>query len=479
VVSSSVDAHPAGAQLLTHACPPATGPLGLAHPVARAAGSEATRGPRQPAGAAGLENYASSVSPPPGEGRSGGRRRRYARRSILWNESSLSRVRKCGRIRHGELVGVRAGANGGGFSGLVTCGSVWACPVCNAKIAAVRRLEVGAAVAAWMARGGAVIFMTRTLRHHKGQRLSDLWTGLAGAWRSMLGGQHWKKRGDTLGLHGLLRVIETTTGRNGWHVHVHSLLFVAGTVTDDQVEDFGGWSAARWSRAVVRQKLPAPLAIGQDVRVIRDVRDSALADYLAKMDEGGRPADALGLELTHTQSKTARDAHSTRPVWDLLTDVAAGDADALDLWHEWEAASKGRKQLFWSRGLRRDLLGATPEREDEVIASEEAGDRDLLWITPDGWASLVASPGLIPKVLDAVEHSLGLLVDFLTSHGIDHLLPEGTDSEQSTAQSSSPGPARGGVPRRVLLAGRARASRLGAEHSAGGRLQGDATPDHR
>jgi hypothetical protein len=330
-----------------------------------------------------------------------------------------------------------------------------------------------------MARGGAVVFMTRTLRHHKGQRLADLWTGLAGAWRSMLGGQHWKKRGDTLGLHGLLRVIETTTGRNGWHVHVHSLLFVAGTVTDDQVDDFGGWSAARWSRAVVRQKLPAPLAIGQDVRVIRDVRDSALADYLSKMDEGGRPADALGLELTHTQSKTARDAYSTRPVWDLLTDVSAGDADALDLWHEWETASKGRKQLFWSRGLRRDLLGDVRERDDEQIAQEEVGDRDLLWITADGWSSLVASPGLIPKVLDAVEHSLGRLVDFLTSHGIDHLLPEGTDSEQSTTQSGSSGPAHGGVPRRVLLAGRARAARLGHEQPAGWRLQADATPDHR
>lgn len=330
-------------------------------------------------------------------------------------------------MRHGDLVGVRAGARGAGFSGLVTCGSPWACPVCNAKIAAVRRLEVGAAVAAWMARGGSVLFMTRTLRHHKGQRLATLWEGLSGAWRSMLGGQHWQKRGATLGLHGLLRVTETTHGDNGWHVHVHSLLFVAGDVADDVVDDFAGWSAARWSRAVVRQGLAAPLAIGQDVRVIRDVRDSALADYLSKMDDSGAaPADAIGLELTHTQSKEARDTYSTRPVWDLLTDVADGDADALDLWHEWERASKGRKQLMWSQGLRRDLLGGVVERQDEEIAADDAGDRDLLWITGDGWSELVAAPELIPRVLEAAEHSVGLLTEFLASHHIPYLLPKET-----------------------------------------------------
>jgi hypothetical protein len=374
-----------------------------------------------------LENYASSVSPPPSGGRSTARARRYRRRAVLWTVSSLARVRKCGRVRRGELVTVRRGANGAGFSGLVTCGSVWSCPCCNAKIAAVRRLEVGAAVAAWMARGGSVIFMTRTLRHHKGDRLGKLWDGLAGAWRSMLGGQHWKKRGDRLGLHGLVRVVETTEGSNGWHVHVHALLFVAGTVTDDQVDDFAGWSAARWSRAVVRQGLPAPLAVGQDARIIRDVRDSALADYLSKMDQSPRDADALGLELTHTQSKEARDTYSTRPVWDLLTDIErTGDLDAVELWREWEQASQGRKQIFWSRGLRRDLLGSEEERSDEQIASEDPQGEDLVHITAEGWSYLVAHSEVIPRVLDAAEHSVALLRELLDAHGIAYLARENT-----------------------------------------------------
>ncbi|MEZ0494666.1 protein rep, partial [Kineococcus sp. TBRC 1896] len=374
-----------------------------------------------------LENYAGTVSPSfsprRAERRQASRSRRYRRRSLLWRESSLSRVRKCGRVRRGDLVAVRRGPNGAGFSGLTTCGSPWACPVCNAKIAAVRRLEVGAAVAAWMARGGAVLFVTRTLRHHRGHQLAQLWDGLAGAWRSMLGGKAWQTRKTALGLHGLVRVVETTTGDNGWHVHVHALLFISGDVSDDQVADFGGWSAARWSRAVVRQGLPAPLAVGQDVRVIRDVRDSALADYLAKMDESGRDADALGLELTHTQSKQARDVHATRPVWDLLTDVEKGDADALDRWHEWERVSKGRKQLMWSPGLRRDLLGAAPERSDEDIAGQDHHGEDLVLITADGWSYLVQHPPVIPKVLDAAEHSPSLLRQLLDDHSIPFLAP--------------------------------------------------------
>ena len=35
------------------------------------------------------------------------------------------------------------------YAGLTTCGSIWACPVCSAKIRNTRALEISAATAAW------------------------------------------------------------------------------------------------------------------------------------------------------------------------------------------------------------------------------------------------------------------------------------------------------------------------------------------
>ena len=75
--------------------------------------------------------------------------------------STLKRVRKCGYCTAGaegggpglRLTANPKGGNIAGFSGLATCGSVWACPVCSAKIA-TRRAEELADVMRFGARTG-------------------------------------------------------------------------------------------------------------------------------------------------------------------------------------------------------------------------------------------------------------------------------------------------------------------------------------
>lgn len=367
-------------------------------------------------GAAGpLENYANSVSPstsPKGTARA----RRYARRALLWDVSSQVRVRKCGKVTRSATghVGVRYGANGAGFSGLCTCGSIWACPVCNAKVMAHRALELGCAVAAWQAKGGAMLFTTLTVRHNRSQPLAQVWQTVTEAWRSVVAGKAWVSMRARLGVAGYVRAVEVTHGRNGWHVHIHALVLVQGAVTTGDVAHFEGWIVDRWSRAVVRRGAAAPLARAQDVRLVRDVADGDLAAYVTKQTD-------LALELTQSQSKRARYAHSTVPVWDLLTRVERdGDLDALDLWHEWERGSKGHMQLTWSKGLRA-MLALGVERTDEEVAEQEAGDFDLLLITSEGWSSLVGRPHLIPEVLVAAENSGPALRAFLREHAVEYV----------------------------------------------------------
>jgi hypothetical protein len=380
-------------------------------------------------------------------------------------------VRQCGRVRCSAdgLVGLKRASSAvgvgarSGLSGLKTCGSVWACPVCNAKVMAQRAQELGDAVAAHHAAGGTTIFGTSTLRHHQGQRLDVLWDALSKAWAACTSGKAWIGRSAGLGVEGFVRAAEVNVSwDNGWHVHLHWILFSRAGVTTDQVADFGGWFAARWSRAVVRRGLAAPLAIGQDARLVRTVADGDLAKYVTKSDGPSK----LGLELTQSQSKRARSAHVTVPAWELLSQIEeTGDLDMLDLWREYEQASHGRRQLTWSHGLRRRLLGQEVEQTDEQIASEEVGDETLLYFAPDGWAYLVDHAPLIPKVLDAADHSRELVLELLDGLGIPYLLPQEVHDEQSTAQGSE-APSRlsgGAVPRRQLHRALAHGRRLSDE----------------
>lgn len=359
-----------------------------------------------------LDTYANNFAPPSeGPPKVSPRSRRYGRRTLLWDVSTLERVRKCGRVRRDADVRVR-GSEGGpvGFAGLCSCGSVWACPVCNAKIMARRSDELNAAITTWHARGGRVGLLTLTLRHSRSDSLDSCWSVLSGAWKRVVDGRVWRKWRDRLGSPGYVRAVEVTHGGNGWHVHIHLLLFLRNVQV---LEDFEEWIIPKWVRSVQALGFAAPTGDGQDLRLISGCSDPAVADYLTKA------SDNLGLELTHSQGKTARRANATVPPWQLLTDVLEdGDADALDLWTEWEEGSRGRRQINWSRGLR-ELLDLTAEKSDEDIAAETPGDDDLVLIPGEEWdGHILRRPHLIPKILDAAEKGPSRLRRFLIREGI-------------------------------------------------------------
>ncbi|WP_143510667.1 hypothetical protein [Pseudonocardia sp. Ae717_Ps2] len=89
---------------------------------------------RGPSGTARIRRYATSTG---------------ARRELA-AITSLSRVKKCGRVSTNEggevslhhTPGPEGEPGTAGFGGLATCGSVWACPVCSAKISARRSKDL-------------------------------------------------------------------------------------------------------------------------------------------------------------------------------------------------------------------------------------------------------------------------------------------------------------------------------------------------
>lgn len=337
---------------------------------------------------------------------------RYAARRVLWNETNLKRIRSCGRAVIAGKAGVSVkvstsdtGSRSVGYSGLASCGSTWACPCCSVKIAAERSNEISRAVDAWNARGGRVALVTLTMRHRRGQWLSELWDSVGKAWTAATDGRGWRADSAEFGVAmpreiksghrkgqvvvekriGFTRVVEVTHGKNGWHVHIHALMFLKGGTRIQDAQRLGDSMFGRWLPALTRRGFTAPsLRHGVDVRMITGGDASKLGDYFNKaVYAGAVDKDKAGWEIAGGTHKMGR--KENRTPFQILEDVVAnGDEADLALWHEWERGSRGRRQLTWSIGLR-DFLGLNEERTDEEIAEDELGGEVELEITNAEW----------------------------------------------------------------------------------------------
>lgn len=334
------------------------------------------------------------------------RQRRYRLRDGERLFTTLSRVAKCGKTTIGGAVELRASGDGSrvGFGGLSTCGSVWACPVCAAKISARRRDEVAELVAHAQAEGAEVSMLTLTMRHHHGQQLEALWDALSYGWSRLTSGRAWQQFEVQAGIIGYIKSTEITYSNvNGWHVHLHVLIVTSRSIyIPIACQRAQGRArqpypveyrlpkdiiAERWERALkVKGVEVIPERGGVDWDVANDVEK--LANYVTKFGNKSSASDRLSAEMTLGQYKKAR-KNASRTLWQILEDaVATGDMDDIEVWQEYERISCGRRAMTWSRGLREwASLGA--EQSDEEIAEEVAGDRVVALIDADSWRRVV------------------------------------------------------------------------------------------
>lgn len=360
-----------------------------------------------------LENIANRVAQPLDY-----RAERWQARGILWRESALPRVQTCGKhsITGDGTVQVRANGRAVGYAGLATCGSVWACPVCNAKIQAVRRLEVGVAIAAHP----AAAFGAYTLRHRRGQDLDTLWRALSKCWQAVARDLMVRRTRAALGHVGIIRAAECTHGDHGWHPHLHPVHLFDREVTSAEVQVLHAVEVRAWVAAAERLGLDAPLDRAQHLHLVTGDRAAdALGDYFTKASY--RPStEAVGWEMTSTQTKSRTRAAGATP-WDLLRRVYLdGDADALDLWHAWERGSKGKRALTWSRGLRA-RVGLDTEATDEEIAEAVVGSESDAGLVIEDWTPIRKNPALGGRLLSAIGPTMDWTAGrrFCDEHGIN------------------------------------------------------------
>ena len=363
------------------------------------------------------------VSAPARRGPSGrATARRYALQDTAGKLLPGWRVASCMRQRIDDLVKVIHHPEHGtaSYGGVMTCGSVWTCPVCATRVAARRREEIERGAANWRAKGGGFLLVTFTLRHHKGQRLETLLETMNQGHRWARGGRVWQRLAREFGIRGAITSRETTIGGNGWHPHLHAIWFTDTTLTTAQNMQLTQAMSERWIKALKKYGGDANKHNGFNIQVVNASDDSSFKqaiDYPVKAAKQWSVVD----ELVKGGTKLARG--ESRNISQLLGMAHLGDTDAGKLFREYAHATKGDNLVVWTPGLRA-LCGLEDEEktDGELAQEQEKGGEVVLLIPGEQWVTICAQ-GLRGKLLYAfMRGGPGELASWGELHSLDFKL---------------------------------------------------------
>lgn len=328
------------------------------------------------------------------------RANRWALKSVVNRLLAGSRTSKCMILRAPAIGGglspiqVQKGQNckRAFYNGLMSCGSVWTCPVCASKIAERRRNELAEGMESARSQGLRIHFVTLTVPHGIGDDLHILLERLRGALKRLSQGKYGISSQLKGALVGYIRTLEVTHGKNGWHPHYHLLVFTDPSITTAQLHSI---YAPAWQRACRLAGLPIP----SDLHGCT-VQDGSYAD---------KYASKWGLEDEMTKSHIKQTRQKGATPWGLLRCVLDGDDPvypaerAASLFQLYAHAFKGSRQLYWSNGLR-NKLDLNKEVSDEILAEQPDDERAILIaeLTVSDWR-IIRSNKAEAAILDAAE----------------------------------------------------------------------------
>ncbi len=317
---------------------------------------------------------------------------RQALRTTSRNISPNRRHQSCGHANGGDVILNALGERIYG-SGLRSCGSVWECPICSHRISMQRAKEAEEVLHAHLDAGGGAMFQTLTTPHDPTDRLKKLRVDLGTAWTAAKNLAPWKGVNGVvrqLGIQNVIRSLEGTVGRSGWHPHLHNLILTERPLTEEEGEQLRHTIYNLWADQMEKRgyRRPAPKRCQLDHVSRRDV-----GRYLSKF--------GAALELVSGRGKGARNGNRTP--WEVLADYREhGRAEDRILWKEWVTGMKGARQLTGLSQARKRLGLAEPKSDEDVAEVEEVQTdqaeleekpRQVARINPKAWAVVQRTEG--------------------------------------------------------------------------------------
>lgn len=299
------------------------------------------------------------------------------------------------------------------YGGLFTCGSVWMCTVCSAKITERRRGEMSIAICYCNKHQHLVCMQTYTFSHKRYDSLLEALQSYLAARRRVKQGKRYQWMKVHYKIVGTINALEITwSPRNGWHVHGHELV-----IFEDISANLDAYEAdARdiWDNAA---RLEGLMVNKRGYRL--DRTRGGVEDYIAKWGhEPTRPVWGPEAEIAKGHIKQARNEKGMTP-FGLLAASYQGDEQAGRLFVEFATCFKGKHQLHWSKGLK-ELVGLK-HKTDEEIAAEDREESDLFGqLTREHW-QVVRANQVRGELLQVLERN-GLWSDveqFLRELGVE------------------------------------------------------------
>lgn len=304
-------------------------------------------------------------------------------------------------------VTVYRSAEGASYGNLSTCGSVWHCPICSAKVTETRRQELQAAINTWAKKGGEVYLMSLTFPHQIDQSLDANLKKFSEALKKFKNSRQYKNTMAEAGGQGSIRALEVTHGVNGWHPHTHDLVFAASGQLA-KLQDL----QMVWIDTLIRTGIAERSQLNDMLKAAFDVQNGDYAaEYVAKFGHEATEASkalthnhwGVSHELTKAHAKVGKRLGGRTP-FTLLLDYIKGDKSSGELFQEFGIQFKGKRQLFWSPKLRK-MLAIEAEKTDAEIAAEDLPDREFVTVLDSKQWNLILSRNARFEVLRVAQES--------------------------------------------------------------------------
>lgn len=309
------------------------------------------------------------------------------------NQKKQAPVCSCGkcRIDGSAPVGVDYNQKTGmaSYTNLQYCGSVWVCPDCSYKISQERKKELAEAMKGCVDKGLHVAMLTLTVPHYLGDDLRALLKKMSKAKHSLWSNRNSREYiADQFPMIGHITATEVKySDSNGFHPHYHILCFLDKQYQKEDLEIIENELYEFWAEKCVKAGLGKPnRRNGIDLKMGSNNADT-LADYIAKW--------GIAEEMTQAHLKIGKNNLQSLTMWEVL-ELAQMEASTTDkyshIFKTYAVAFKGRKQLHWSKGLKKLL--ECPVKDDEEIANTNTNTEEdptevvhALFLSPqDFWA---------------------------------------------------------------------------------------------
>lgn len=314
-------------------------------------------------------------------------------RRILRNHNTTTsrsdnphRTRHCLAVRYdnNEDIGILLNDNPerseATVQNLVTCGSICSCPVCAHRIMLEKATDIKKALIYAENNGLVPILLTLTAQHSLACKLIDFIQNFKSAWRMFASGRQWREFKENFGIEHYITAREVTRARkftkdNGWHYHMHILLFVnkQNLLDNDAIPNIEYLFRNRWIHCLNKNGLNGIPDIACDLRAGKNVGQQ----YLTKLGLTQNAKGDLDYELTGSENKG-------KTIWDILRDASFGDIDAEYLYLEYVQVMTGENWITFSHGFKALI-------EDIELETNESESSMTLWywISQENWNVVV------------------------------------------------------------------------------------------